>query len=240
MAATQRSSSWSLTINNPTDADEECINVARQKGWKVEGQLEKGENGTPHYQLLLSTGQVRFAAVKKVFPRAHIEPARNFKALQQYVHKEDTREAELADQSELYPSLSKFWDLIFEYFNCREKYGLDQEELSNGNIILYDRRNITDPRVRLNMLDEAASHLIKLGYHVESIAVNPSTRSSFSRYMESIFLRSYQQFKHNEQHDSHNLEDGISQEETIQQAEVRTQTSSSRSRSSSPSSSRSS
>lgn len=34
---TLRASCWSLTINNPTAADEEQINLARQRGWKVEG-----------------------------------------------------------------------------------------------------------------------------------------------------------------------------------------------------------
>ena len=86
----QRASVWSVTINNPTQTDEYNISEARQKGWKVEGQLERGEQGTEHYQLILRTPQVRFSAVKQVFPRAHIEVARNVGALTAYVHKEDT------------------------------------------------------------------------------------------------------------------------------------------------------
>lgn len=184
--ATERSTAWSLTINNPGQSDEENINVARQKGWKVEGQLEKGEGGTSHYQLFLRTPQVRFSAVKKAFPRAHIEVARNPTALQQYVHKEETREAELANQSEFYPSLAKFWHLVYDYFNVCEKYGLDKSE---NEFKLFDGRNINDPDVRLNMLDEATDALIKRGYHVESIAINPSTRSSARRFLTSIFRR---------------------------------------------------
>lgn len=73
---------WSLTINNPTPDDEERIALARQRGWRVEGQLEKGEEGTPHYQLCLDCGaQQRFSAVKKAFPRAHIEAAKSAVAL---------------------------------------------------------------------------------------------------------------------------------------------------------------
>ena len=87
MSSTSRSNIWSLTINNPTADDEECIQLARQKGWKVEGQKEVGKEGTPHYQLMLKTPQVRFSAVKKLFPRAHIEIARNATALAQYVTK---------------------------------------------------------------------------------------------------------------------------------------------------------
>jgi len=197
MAANNKSSYWSLTINNPTPADEENIAQARQKGWKVEGQREIGENGTPHYQLLLHTGQVRFSAVKKMFPRAHIEPARNPVALQQYVHKEDTRDGELKVDNEMYPSLSKFWALMFDYFNVHEKYGLHQDKLQDGIFELYDGRDISDPKIRLSMLDEAASHLIRRGYHVEGIAVNPSTRSSVARFLPSIFERCQKQFKDN-------------------------------------------
>jgi len=189
MAANNKSSYWSLTINNPTDADEENIAQARQKGWTVDGQREVGENGTPHYQLSLYTGQVRFGAVKKMFPRAHIEPARNPTALLQYVHKEQTRAGELKIDKEMYPSLSKFWTLMFNYFNVREKYGLDQDKLQDGVIQLYDGRDISDRDVCLAMLDEAAAHLISLGYHVEGIAVNPSTRSSVARFLPAIFQR---------------------------------------------------
>lgn len=79
---TDRATAWSLTINNPTQADEESIQLARQKGWQVIGQLEEGENGTKHYQLLLKTSRIRFGGVKKLFPRAHIEVARNVAALE--------------------------------------------------------------------------------------------------------------------------------------------------------------
>lgn len=95
-----RATCWSLTINNPTKSDEEWIQQARQKGWQVEGQLEKGKEGTEHYQLMVKTPQVRFSAVKKQFPRAHIEIARNPAALAQYVAKEETREADLPKASD--------------------------------------------------------------------------------------------------------------------------------------------
>lgn len=77
-----RSRYWSLTINNPTQEDEEAIALARQRGWKVEGQKEVGKEGTPHYQLCLDCSQQqRFSAVKKAFPRAHIEAAKSVVAL---------------------------------------------------------------------------------------------------------------------------------------------------------------
>lgn len=98
---TDRGTCWSLTINNPTQDDEDAIHIARQKGWKVEGQKERGEQGTEHYQLMLRTPQVRFSAVKKQFPRAHIELARNPSALATYVSKEETRLQPLAQTNQM-------------------------------------------------------------------------------------------------------------------------------------------
>ena len=61
-----RATCWSITINNPLPADDENIARAKQRsGWKVEGQLEKGENGTPHYQLMVKTPQIRFDPLRK-------------------------------------------------------------------------------------------------------------------------------------------------------------------------------
>lgn len=183
MSSTTRACRWSVTINNPKESDEECINVARQKGWKVEGQLERGASGTPHYQLMVSTPQVRVSAVKRAFPRAHIEVARNAAALKQYVHKEETAEGSLPTQQEMYPSLSKFWDLIAEQFQQ------DYEAERNGRC--------TDPRgldanrwFTLSRFDKWVSELIMKGYHVESIAVNPQTRSAWKLFGVPIIYRS--------------------------------------------------
>lgn len=88
-----RATCWSVTINmkNVSRATAEaCLEAARSKGWGVQGQLEKGEEGTEHYQLMVKTPQERFSAIKKVFPTAHIEVARNQKALAQYVNKDET------------------------------------------------------------------------------------------------------------------------------------------------------
>lgn len=93
-----RASAWSVTCNLKEVSRitvDHCIDAARTLGWGVEGQLEEGTGGTEHYQLLVRTPQVRFSAVKKVFPTAHIEAARNVPALQQYVHKESTRKETL-------------------------------------------------------------------------------------------------------------------------------------------------
>lgn len=175
---TQRATCWSVTINNPTEADEEAIARCRQSGWKVEGQQEKGAGGTLHYQLLVRTPQVRFSAVKKQFPRAHIEVARNTLALENYVNKEDTRVAALPTQQEMYPSLSKFWTLV-----------INEIDLYNNTAAMYG-----DPPLPLDLtgLDYATERLIYKGFHVESTCVNPQVRASFKRFSHAIASRARQ------------------------------------------------
>lgn len=175
---TERSRYWSVTINNPTPADDENIVVAKCRGWKVEGQIEKGENETTHYQLMVDThSQQRFAALKKTFPRAHLEPARNPLALQKYVHKEETRTGEITT-SDYYPtSLSQYWILITEAI--LRTHGGDTDEP------LKEHRR--DPLI---LLDKMTKELISQGYHVESFSCNPQTRQAFKYYQQEIIKRS--------------------------------------------------
>lgn len=169
---TQRATCWSVTINNPTPEDEESIARSRQSGWKVEGQLEKGDGGTLHYQLSVKTPQVRFSALKKAFPRAHIEVARNAAALDKYVVKEDTRQAALPESQAMYPSLSQYWTLIVQELDVLYPHGPPV--------------GFSDPLV---LLDRMTDRLITYGYHVEGMAVNPQVRSAWKRFSGSIAMR---------------------------------------------------
>lgn len=176
-----RATAWSLTINNPTSADEEDIALARQRGWKVEGQKELGAEGTPHYQLLVRTPQVRFSAVKKAFPRAHIEVARNVRALQAYVHKEETRDSDLPSSQEKYPSLSVFWGLLYDEFRADSVLNVD------GTKQHCDwAPHVTNP---LDEYEYAVDRLIRRGYHVETLAVNPQNISAFKKYAIPLMVR---------------------------------------------------
>jgi len=177
MANTQvRANSWSVTINNPVASDEENIAHARQEGWKVEGQKEVGENGTPHYQLLVKTPQIRFSQIKKAFPRAHIEIARNVKALEQYVTKEETRVGQLASASELYPSLQKVWDMFYDY--------LVEKKMTKLELVKMNQTKW------LSNFDNFVCKMIEKGYVIETLAVNPQIRSAVKNYGASIFIRS--------------------------------------------------
>lgn len=173
MKINERSAVWSVTINNPTSADEEDIALARQKGWRVDGQLEKGENGTPHYQLIVKSGQQRFSALKKAFPRAHIEPARDVVALEKYVKKEETREGELPTTSEMYPSQQKMWDMFTEYV-----------------MTFRGQHNDWGEEIWLKQFKRFIAKAIEDGYVVENMAVNPQTLSIVKTYGENIVNRS--------------------------------------------------
>jgi len=180
-----RSIYWSVTINNPRDDDEENIAVARQRGWIVEGQKEVGENGTPHYQLMVNTRtQQRFPALKKVFPRAHIELARKPTALKQYVHKVETRVSALPESSRFVTSQTQLWKLVVDVL---ESADIDKE---HRIMIGEDRAYNPDRFDPLASLDYAADTLIRQGYYcVETMVVNPQTRSAFQKFWRSIVAR---------------------------------------------------
>jgi len=200
MDTTKRSSWWSITINNPTSDDEECMALARQMGWTIEGQLEEGEEGTPHYQLAVrSPGQVRFSAVKKLFPRGHIEPARQPAALKRYVVKEETRLAELPTSQEMYPSLSRYWDLLVEQIDALNPHiftswiGVEQWDEGKGGMPL---------PTAVEAMTTATSALIERGYHVESIAANPATISQWKKFHVALMRRVMMERRASEREDS--------------------------------------
>jgi len=160
---TGRSTCWSITINNPTPDDLLCTTV----GWKLTGQHEVGAEGTPHFQGMLRTPQVRFSAVKRAFPRAHIEVAKNEQALVKYVSKEETRVATHEQQLNMFTAqtlIATKWD--WEHY---ETY--------------YNK----DP---LGYVDYLVSEEVERGVRgIEFIAINPMWRSSWKRFYTAIIHR---------------------------------------------------
>jgi len=179
MTNNDRASCWSITINNPTEGEVKCDHP----GWTLTGQYEEGEQGTRHFQGMLKTGkQVRFAAVKRVFPRGHIEPARNQKALEAYVQKSETRVAEYAGSS--VPNMFQFQDTIAgdwveEEFNLR---------LANPTHVRTHKHDMDD--LALAYIDELVARRIeKGGRGLEFIAINPMWRSSWKKFWRNIIKR---------------------------------------------------
>lgn len=172
----ERSTCWSITINNPTE-DEYLIPLP--VGWKIEGQLEVGDSGTQHYQGMLRTPQVRFSAVKKIFPRAHIEVARNPIALKQYVHKEETRVAEVDRIPTLFEYetiIAKMWNE--EEFQVRWQTAIRLESIPDINL------------VAMKYIDSLVAADIENGRRgAEFIAINPMWRSAWIKFWRSIIKR---------------------------------------------------
>lgn len=174
-----RSTAWSLTINNPTDAD---TGVELPAGWKLEGQYEVGAEGTRHFQGLLRTPQVRFSAVKKSFPRAHIEVAKNLKALEQYVHKTETKDGDFASRSSTIPTL---WDYVA--IVAREWNDDDFKQLR-------DRRESENEfdvgETALMYIDSIVARHIQSGMRgVEFISINPMWRTMWKKHWFSVLVR---------------------------------------------------
>lgn len=97
---TTKGRNWSITLNNPTEEELQRWKTVTEFHWvkEAQGQLERGESGTLHIQGMLRTDPVAWTRVKRLFPRAHVEAARNAFALAKYVGKDDTRVASLGTQ----------------------------------------------------------------------------------------------------------------------------------------------
>ena len=184
---TERATCWSITINNPTEQD---LKPSLPAGWSMTGQIERGEEeGTEHYQGMLKTTQVRFTAVKKVFPRAHIEVARNRSALEKYVHKDETRIATVPDNKSVVPSLFDYqhtiaarWDDNVFYQRVQQRR--DYEDEHKGE------KYQEEDDLAMDYLDFMVSEDIRNGVcGVEFIAINPMWRSAWKKFWRSMIAR---------------------------------------------------
>lgn len=180
---TERASCWSITINNPT-AQDTSVDLPSQ--WVLEGQYEQGKEGTQHFQGLLRTPQVRFSAVKKVFPRAHIEVARNASALKVYVHKSDTKVGEFETRKSEIPSWYEYSDELASRFDL-DAYNERIRNLTDKQLLDYD----VFGNVRLLMIDQMIEKDLEEGRKgIEWIGVNPNFRQAWKRYGISMVKRS--------------------------------------------------
>lgn len=175
----QRASAWSITVNNPTKKE---LEVGLPAGWKLQGQFEEGESGTEHFQGLLKTPQCRFSAVKKIFPRAHIEVCKNIAALTKYVHKEDTRVStfEQRQSDNIFDSQLKICDL----------FDWDHWDTICPDVMDDKYKEGDSEKVLMNYVDKLTRELIISGVRgLEFTAINPMWRSSWLRFGFSILQR---------------------------------------------------
>lgn len=174
-ASNARSTRWSVTINLKTVSRataDECIARARQQDWHVFGQLEKGDSGTEHYQLAVQTPQVRFSALKKIFPTAHIEVAKDWDALLTYCQKEETRVEALKEVSTGYITWKQLRDMFAEWLS-------DQE---------FEQHSVDHER-RLQVWDKFIGQLIENGYEVDLMGMNANYRACIAKYWRHYLNR---------------------------------------------------
>lgn len=151
---------------------EECIGRARQANWEVIGQIEKGASGTEHYQLAVKTPQVRFTAVKKMFPTAHIEVAKDWTALVKYCQKEDTRVETLKKVEVQFVTFKMVRDKFFQWIYDRP----------------FDQHPSSDER-KMELWDTFIGLSIQEGIECDVLGVNPQYRSCIIRYWASYIIK---------------------------------------------------
>lgn len=172
----ERATCWSITINNPKVEE---YSIPLPPSWSLDGQLERGSEGTEHYQGMLKTPQVRFSAVKKLFPRAHIEVARNPNALKKYVHKEETRVAEV----DRIPTLFEYQTIIASKWVENEFQERLKRAIQANQVPDFDE-------IAMRYIDSLVAADIESGRcGAEFIAINPMWRCSWKKFWRSIIKR---------------------------------------------------
>lgn len=87
-----------ITLNNPDVTPKQFLHEVQQIGFTYgRCQLERGQEGTEHLQGVFGGKRSRFDAIKRAFPRAHIEVAKHPRAAWRYCGKEETRIGECSE-----------------------------------------------------------------------------------------------------------------------------------------------
>jgi len=144
--------------------------------WAIEGQVECGKTSDDkeHLQLYLKTPQTRGTRIMKFFPGAIIDEARNQFALENYVHKEDTRIAEFKTIENRAPQWhvvrDKFYEWYCEVHADKLAFRVDDEE-------------------KLKYWDHFIGISLEEGMSVDVIGVNPQYRSCIMKYWTYMIRR---------------------------------------------------
>lgn len=189
MTSADRATCWSITQQvQSTEEGKLFMEQMVPPGWHLTGQVEVAPTtGQLHLQLMLRTPQVRFSAVKKQFPKAHIEQARDRRALATYVQKDETRVMAM-EQPET-PTIWQFSEMVANRVDIAE-------------LVEHVRAFRSAPPTETLYWDDAAGEEILryidilVGRFVhegvrgaEYMGVNPMFRSAWKTYGRSLILR---------------------------------------------------
>lgn len=196
-----KGTNWSITLNNPTKEDYDSIESLKALPWcKVwEGQLEQPEGGTLHIQARLKTERMRWGKIKELLPRAHIEVAKNSIALTNYVHKPDTRVAELPTIASRFMNVQQFYPILAEWTVIKIAEDLhesadDIRSVLRGSTMIREHSDrVAEWKKQYKVLDlvrECAGVLIEQGTcGLEYIVTNPATKTMFKEFFWNIIMR---------------------------------------------------
>lgn len=182
---------WSITINNPTEEDRAVLKAWPAFVKELLGQDEVGENGTLHFQGMVKTKYtVKFPALKKWLPRAHIEKSRNSKALEQYVQKKETaventqvRMSESVSENKEYVIPSKFPRLVV--MKAKEYMDNHDWKIHGQWFDMYDAYEYK--AFRDAVVNATIREMIKEGWHIELLAVNPQVMKALNTYFLELW-----------------------------------------------------
>lgn len=174
-----KATAWSLThwlTDGRTREGFDALVQQMPSDWAIEGQIEQGVDSDQrvHCQMLLKTPQTRGTRIAKFFPHTHIEDARNRHALQNYVHKDETRVAEFKTVENRSPQWhvvrDKFYEWYVEVHADKLAFKVDDEE----------KLKYWDIFIGLSLED---------GMNVDVIGVNPQYRSCIMKYWYNMIRR---------------------------------------------------
>ena len=95
MSRNIRGRHWLITFNNPNCLPIDLINFFTENSWNYIFQLERGEQGTEHFQIYLRTNPIYFNQLNQYFIDRnyliHLEHVRNKNSAMLYCCKDDSR-----------------------------------------------------------------------------------------------------------------------------------------------------
>jgi len=191
MTSADRATCWSVT-QQVKSVEEGKLFMEQQvpPGWRLVGQVEEAPTtGQLHLQLMLKTPQVRFSAVKSQFPQAHIEVARDRRALATYVQKAETRV--MAVEQTATPTLWQFSEMLADRVNIDElvHYLRLWRTIPEGSSETIYWDDATGEEI-LKYIDVLVGRYVHEGIRgAEYMGVNPMLRSAWKTYGKSLILR---------------------------------------------------
>jgi len=205
---------WSITINNPTEAD---YLIARNPNEKYVRQFvwtpEEGEaTGTPHIQgWLRCQRNMTRSAVTKLYPRAHLKPCDKDEyneRVHQYAQKDDptTRGPHMITLNDPLPSVERMLPEIYQFSfdNWVEEHAGRRKLDLVSNLENFSYQDIRKWR------PVAESSLVRQrGPMYAKVFVSPIFEKLIKKFGEELFLHwKHNQIQHAKDEDSVSREDG--------------------------------